>query len=548
MLVTDLEAVLEKLAPLALAELGDNVGLLVGDRLSPLARVLVALELTEPVLAEAIAGRYDTVLTHHPLLFSPLASLVESRPRERLIRELVRRDISLLANHTNLDSAETGLAAIAADALGLESTVPLRRSPAGWHKLVGFVPAEAVERVTAAVFAAGAGRIGDYEGCAFAAEGRGWFTPGPDAHPAVGQLSIPERTPEVRWETVVPRNRLGAVISAYIGAHPYEEPAFDVYPVEDVRTRTGLGRSGILRQETKAAELAARVAALFELTTCTWSGDPGRAVRRIAVLPGSGRSLMTEAAGHDVLITGDLSYHDAERAAELGLAVINAPHGELEWWCMRRWVQTLRTELTGSGVEVETSKAWRSPWSSAAGSAGAPSNRKAAAAASASTPAAAPTGKQSLFEAAPASSPAGASTPRHLRIRVDGGSRGNPGPGGIGVVLEDMDGRIVDTLGRTIGVCTNNVAEYKALLAGLELALKAGGEELEVLADSELLVKQLRGEYKVKNEGLKPLHQEAVGLLRQFRQVVIRHVPREQNSEADRLVNKALDEAAATSL
>ena len=135
-----------------------------------------------------------------------------------------------------------------------------------------------------------------------------------------------------------------------------------------------------------------------------------------------------------------------------------------------------------------------------------------------------------------------------MRLRVDGGSRGNPGPGAIGVVLEDADGRIVETLGRTIGVCTNNVAEYRALLAGLELARSVGAQELEVLADSELLVRQLNGEYRVKNEGLKPLHQEALGWLAQFPRVSLRHVPRVENAEADRLVNKALDDAASAGL
>jgi dinuclear metal center YbgI/SA1388 family protein len=519
-LVSDLEAVLEKLAPRVLAEPGDNVGLLVGDRQAAVRGILVALELTDAVMAEAVAGGYDTILTHHPFLLSPLSPRVESRPRERTVRELIRRGINLIACHTNLDSAEGGIGAIAAEALGLEGTVPLRRSPAGWAKFVGFVPAEAAEGVAAAVFAAGAGRIGDYEGCAFSAEGRGWFTPGPEAHPAVGRLDLPERTLELRWETVVPRSRLTAVIDAYIAAHPYEEPAFDVYAVDDVLTRTGLGRSGTTPAPTTPGALAEQVAGVFELSACNWSGDAARQVRRVAMVPGSGRSLMSDAAGQDVFITGDLGYHEAERAAEMGLAVINAPHGELEWWCMRRWIPALEAALAGSGVEVVTSKTWRSPWNNETGN-----------------PA-----QTQLFDIPEAAEP------RRLRLRVDGGSRGNPGPGAVGVVLEDLDGHVVEEFGRTIGVCTNNVAEYRALLAGLELAERAGVEELEILADSELLVKQVRGEYKVKNEGLKPLHEEAKLRLRAFKRVALRHVPRGQNAEADRLVNKALDEAASTSL
>jgi dinuclear metal center YbgI/SA1388 family protein len=535
MLVADLEAVLERLAPRALAEPGDNCGLLVGDPRATIRNVLVALELTEPVFAEAVAGGYDTVLTHHPFLFAPLVSAIESRPRERMVRGLIRRDMNLIACHTNLDSAQGGLAAIAANAIGLEDAIPIRRSLAGWCKLVGFIPPAALETVAAAVFHAGAGAIGEYRDCAFSTEGTGWFTPGSGAHPTIGETSVPERAPEVRWETVVPRGRVAAAVAAYLSAHPYEEPAFDLYPMEDVLTRTGLGRQGMLASPTTVAELAKRTASLFELGTSGWSGDGARIVRRVGVLPGSGRSLLPEAADLDALITGDVTYHDAERAEELGVALIYASHGDLEWWCLRRWVETLRVELAGGGVSVETSKAWNPPWRSVS--------------VERSTVADGQTEGRTVSEIRTQPGTADhATTETRLRLRVDGGSRGNPGPGAIGVVLENADGRVLQTLGRTIGVCTNNVAEYRALLAGLEMAGAAGAQDVEVLADSELLVKQLRGEYRVKNEGLKPLYAEAVEHLRQFRRVSIRHVPRAENVEADRLVNKALDDAASAGL
>ena len=186
MLVGDLLCVLERLAPAHLAQPGDNSGLLVGDKWATVRRVLAALELTEGVLSEAIAGEYDTVLTHHPLLYTPVRSLVESRPKERLLRSLVAKQMTLIACHTNLDAAPGGLAEIAGEALGLRDMVPLEPSSAGWYKLVGFIPSEAVDAVAAAVFAAGAGGIGNYAECAFAANGTGWFTPGTGSHPAVG--------------------------------------------------------------------------------------------------------------------------------------------------------------------------------------------------------------------------------------------------------------------------------------------------------------------------------------------------------------------------
>ena len=227
--VTDLLNTLERLAPAALAQPWDNCGLLVGDPVAEVRRVLVALELTDAVLAEAVAGSYDTVLTHHPLLFAPVRSLVESRPREKLLRRLVEKGMSLVACHTNLDAASGGLAEIAGEALGLQGMVPLESAPAGWYKLVGFVPPEAMEKVAAAVFAAG-GSDRRLQSCAFS-EGTGWFH-GSAGEPTGGGGGVAaERTlaalgdggPGAGW----PRH----CRPSWRG-HPYEEPAFDIYPVE----------------------------------------------------------------------------------------------------------------------------------------------------------------------------------------------------------------------------------------------------------------------------------------------------------------------------
>jgi dinuclear metal center YbgI/SA1388 family protein len=364
MRVGDLLGVLEGVAPSRLAQPWDNVGLLVGDEKSPVQRVLAALELTDTVLAEAAAGGCEVVLTHHPLLFSPLRSLVDSHPKERLVRSLVVGGMSLIACHTNLDAASGGLAEIAAEALGLCDAVPLEPATAGWSKLIGFVPAEAVDRVAAAVFAAGAGGIGEYSECAFAVDGTGWFTPGPGSRPSVGQVARAERTPEVRWETVVPKGRLAAVVRAFVKAHPYEEPAFDIYPVEDVLSGVGVGRAGLLSEPTSVRSLAERAAKAYELPTAAWSGNAELLVQRVGVLPGSGRGCIDNAIGQcEALITGDMSYHDAQQAAERGLALIDVPHGDIEWWAFRRWAESLGRELGPSGIGVMVSKEWRSPWS-----------------------------------------------------------------------------------------------------------------------------------------------------------------------------------------
>ncbi|MCX8033462.1 MAG: Nif3-like dinuclear metal center hexameric protein [Thermoleophilia bacterium] len=516
MKISEVISLLDKLAPLALAQPGDNCGLLVGDPCAQAKRLLVALEADELVLDEARSLDCDTLLTHHPLLFSPVTSLVEGRPRETLLRRIVTEGRNLIAFHTNVDSAKGGLADIAAGELGLVATSPLEQFSVAWVKFVGFIPPESVEEVARAVFRAGAGRIGDYFDCAFSLEGTGWFRPGDEAHPYLGEVGRQERVSEIRWETVVPRWKLREVIAAYVAAHPYEEPAFDVYPVDDVLPKVGLGRVGNLEQAVPLSQFVEKVVETFGCAQVSYCGLPRAMISRAAVVPGSGRSLLEAAVKRaDVLVTGDLTYHDAERAQALGLALINVPHGDLEWWAFQRWAKGASGTLAAHGVEMFISEAWASAWR-APGGAG--------------------------LEVR-ASRSAGM-----VRAWIDGGSRGNPGLAAIGVWMEDSSGRPVEARAEVIGVTTNNVAEYKALLAALELAEKRGASELEVHSDSELLVKQLRGEYQVKSELLRPLYDEAVRRIRRLARFAITHVSREQNGRADALVNKALDEHSESGL
>ena len=454
MLIADLERILDTLAPFALAESWDNAGLQVGDRDAVVGRVLVALDLTPDVVDEAVAGGFDTVITHHPLLFTPVRTLVESRPRERLLRRVVAAGLNVFSCHTNLDSAPGGLADVAAEALGLTGTSPLQPASASWYKLVGFIPPDSVEKVAGAVFAAGAGVIGDYAECAFALTGQGWFTPGVGANPTIGHLNLPERTPEVRWETVVPRARLREAVEAYLASHPYEEPAFNVFPVEDMMPRAGLGRAGELPEPQTVESLARRLAAELDLPSLAFTGDGLRIVKRVALVPGSGRSLIDQAAGRaDVFVTGDVGYHDGERVEEAGLALISAPHGELEWYALRRWIPVLSRRLASEQVTVTESSRWRSPWSS-----GQPTGPRddAVAPAPSTPPASTPSGDRPKAPMTPGGA---------ARLYVDGGSRGNPGKSAIGVVLQDERGDLLAEIGRTIGTATNNVAEYQALLA-----------------------------------------------------------------------------------
>src|SRR5450759_2006627 len=414
--------------------------------------------------------------------------------------------------------------------LGLEAAAPLAPAAADALKLVGFVPADDTDLVRTALFAAGAGVIGEYGHCSWAVEGQGTFFGREGAEPTLGQAGRDETVSELRLEVVFPRRLKRRVTGAYVAAHPYEEPAYDLYPVENEVATLGLGRLGVLPAVQPLAAFAADVAAVLRLPSLRYAGDGARAVRRVAVLPGSGAEAIARGVAQvaDVLVTGDVKYHEARVAQAQGLALVDAPHGVIEQEAVLRWAQTLADAL-GAGARVET---FRNVdvhlWKEAAVAATDEHPRPSVA------PAPAPTAVRSENR----------DDARHHLYTV-GGSRGNPGPAGIGAILLTASGEVVEELADSIVTATNNVAEYQALLAGLELALDRGVERLDVFLDSELVVRQVNGQYKVKDAGLKPLHAQACQLLSRFHEIEVKHVRREQNAEADRLVNEAIDAAQA---
>ncbi|HBS28083.1 MAG TPA: Nif3-like dinuclear metal center hexameric protein [Phycisphaerales bacterium] len=361
---------LESVAPLALAEPWDNVGLLVGDPMDALGGpVLLTIDLTPGVVDEAIALRAGAVVAYHPPIFDPIRRLGGPAPRERALLRLVRAGAAIYSPHTALDAAPGGTADWLLDASApgeiverraLAAHAPARNS----FKVIVFVPSappEVVERVRAAMANAGAGRIGAYEQCSFASPGRGSFLGGPGTNPVVGIRGGGrlEFVDEHRVEMVCPAGALGGVLRALRGTHPYEEPAFDVVPLAPAPDgRVGAGRLGVLRAGSTLGAVARRVGASLGVLVSS-SGDDDRPVRSIAVCPGSGASLLDAAAGAgaEVFVTGEVKHHDALRAADLGLSLVLAGHTETE----RGYLPTLAARLGGllAGVRFEVSRADR---------------------------------------------------------------------------------------------------------------------------------------------------------------------------------------------
>lgn len=505
--------VLERLAPASLAEEWDNCGLQVGAREAGSSAVLVSLNVTDEVINEAAELDCDVILTHHPLIFTPLESLSDDTGAGRLARRAAMEGISVVAAHTNLDAAPGGLADIMAGMLGLTDVEPVAApGRAKAYKLVVFVPANDLERVRRSLFEAGAGVIGDYRHCSWFTAGTGTFMPEEGASPTVGKVGSDESVEEFRLETLVEGGLLDGAVAAMVAAHSYEEPAYDIYPLTMRVEGAPAGRVGQLPVPVTVRELAGRIASLFGLDEARYMATIEHPVARVAVVPGSGSSFIDALRGvADLLVTGDIKYHDADRAQEAGIGLIELPHDVSESVTLELWSRTLGKEIEPRGLVVHVSRSAISAWET--------SGRE-----------------EGIIERE-----AGTADSGSYRLHVDGGARGNPGPAGIGAVMLDADGDTVFELSETIGEATNNVAEYRALLAGLMRAIERGVSSLDIYSDSELVVKQLRGEYKVRNEGLRPLHDEAIALLRRLDHYRLHAVPRERNAHADMLVNKALD-------
>jgi dinuclear metal center YbgI/SA1388 family protein len=289
---------------------------------------MVALDPTRGAVAAASAGGVQLLVTHHPLLFKPLRRLTPDDPTGSVVWQAVRDNVAIIAAHTNLDVAPAGLNHWLAGRLEIAEPVPLQTVAGQLYKLAVFVPAEHAEAVAEALFAAGAGQIGAYDQCSFRSGGIGTFRPGPGTTPFIGETGRREQVEEVRLETVVPQRRLSRVLERMAKAHPYEEVAYDLIPLANTRPGFGLGRIGRLAASISLAVLADRVKAVLGCGSVRLVGDPAQAVAKVAVCGGSGAGLIHEARrqGADVLVTGDIKYHEARLAEDLGLALIDAGH------------------------------------------------------------------------------------------------------------------------------------------------------------------------------------------------------------------------------
>lgn len=363
--VADCVAVLDVMAPPRLAQSWDNVGLLAGDGAGRCRRVLLCIDMTAAVVDEAIQGKCDLIVSYHPPLFRPVGRLLaDSGGTDALVFRAIAAGIGIYSSHTALDAAEGGTNDCMANLCGLADPEPFEHTmPGTWsYKLAVFVPEPDAERLASALFAAGAGRIGDYEQCSFRLRGEGTFFGNESTNPQVGSKCQLERVAEVKIETVVLPDRLAEVVAALRANHPYEEPAFDIYPLS-IEPQVGIGRVGNLPAPIALQSLARRLRKATGSKVVSLVGRGDAKVQRVAVCVGAAGRLPLEkkrSASCDVIVTGEIRHHDALTILRQGKTAIALGHWESERPVLPIVAERLRTAL--KQVDVQISQQDRPPF------------------------------------------------------------------------------------------------------------------------------------------------------------------------------------------
>ncbi|MBA7619883.1 GTP cyclohydrolase 1 type 2 [subsurface metagenome] len=365
--IKDIAAAIEKIVPLKLAQDWDNVGLLIGDAKRNVKNILLTIDITKEVVAEAKESKTDLIVSYHPIIWDGLKQIAADGP-SGVVYDLIRCGIAVFSIHTAFDSAVGGVNDALAEIVGIVDGKPIGDyvdSPAGDnYKLVVFIPVESAAKVSNAVFAAGAGVIGNYSNCGFAAEGTGTFLPLAGARPAIGKKGKFEKVPEVRFETIVPAEKLANVIAAMKKAHPYEMPAFDIFKLYGSESKFGLGRIGKLAKPMRIDRIIERIKKYTGAKTVGIVGDEKRLVRKAAVCAGSCGKIINSVIAErcDLYLTGELKHHHALAAQEAGLTCVCLSHTVSERFILKKLARQLQKQLKQITIRISKKDADPFKW------------------------------------------------------------------------------------------------------------------------------------------------------------------------------------------
>ena len=323
---------IEDWAPKEIAWQKDNVGLQIGSVNREVKNILLCLEFTDKVADDAIKKNCNFIFSHHPLLFQPLKKIdLLNDKNSKLIERLIKNDITLYSAHTNLDFTKNGVSFELAKILKLRDISFLVSSKSNQFKLAVFVPKDSVEKVAGSIFEAGGGIIGEYSNCSFATSGEGTFKGSEKSNPFIGKKGIIEKAAEIKLEVIVNSWNLNKVIPAMLSAHPYEEVAYDVYPLENNNKNFGAGAVGYLEEPMKSDNFLNYISEKLKTKNFRYVKSKRNTIKKVAVCGGSGSDLIKDAvkSGADAFITADIKYH-AFHDADGEILLVDAGHYETE--------------------------------------------------------------------------------------------------------------------------------------------------------------------------------------------------------------------------
>lgn len=353
MKVSQITSLIEEIAPLALQESYDNAGLLVGDKSMSITGVLITLDVTEAVIDEAILHNCNLIISHHPLIFRGLKKITGQDFVQRSVIKAIKNDIAIYSAHTNIDNVKNGVNGKIADKIGLINRQILQPKSDFLLKLVTFVPHEHHTKVQNALFTAGAGEIGEYDSCSFNLEGTGTFRAGESANPFVGEINKLHAEPEIRVEVILPKYLKDKAISALIDAHPYEEPAFDIFPLANTWNNVGAGMVGELEQEMDESEFLDHLKKAFSLSVVRHSPFTGRKIKKVSLCGGSGSDFLRNgmALEADVFVSGDFKYHEFFDA-ESRILIADIGHYESEQFTKDVFYEIITKKIPNFAVRI----------------------------------------------------------------------------------------------------------------------------------------------------------------------------------------------------
>ena len=328
----DIINIMNKWVPPYLIDSWDSTGFQIGDPNKEVAKILISLDLDRETFKKAKKENIDMIITHHPLLFKPVDKITTEDYKGKLMYGLIKEDIIVYNAHSNLDLAIGGVNDTLANILDLSDLEILEKSyEEKLYKLVVFVPRTYADKLRKALGESGAGWIGNYSHCTYNIDGIGTFMPREGTNPFIGSLNEIEKVEETRVETIVEESRLNRVLKEMLKAHPYEEVAYDIYPLYNDGIRYGYGRIGNIG-EMPLYKFLDRVKKKLRVDKLRVYGDLEKEIRRIAVCGGSGSDFIESASKKDadVYLTGDIKYHDGQLAKELGLILVDGGHFHTE--------------------------------------------------------------------------------------------------------------------------------------------------------------------------------------------------------------------------